>query len=231
MKAIRNTVLFLLAALLASSALTACGDTASAETTNGETTAADTAPAETETEKLVPDLPDSDFEGYDFAILTRGQFNSHWCSQDAYAEELTGEPINDAVYNRNAGIGDKYNFTIREEIGTSEDPSSFVTKAVQAGDDIYDMLMIGGSATGGLATNKMLLPLDEMPHMDLTKPWYDQSANTSLSIGNKLYMTAGDMNIMDNNATWIILFSKSLAEQYIDESLYDMASEGTWTLD
>ena len=231
MKSVKNAFLLLLAALLASSALTACGDTSSAETTAADTTAADAATVETETEKLLPDLPDADYEGYDFAILTRGQFNSHWSSQDAYAEELTGEPINDAVYNRNANIGEKYNFTIREEIGTSEDPSSFVTKAVQAGDDIYDMLMIGGSASGNLATNKMLLPLDEMPHMDLTKPWYDQSANASLSIGSKLYMTAGDMNIMDNNATWIILFSKTLAEQHIDENLYDMASEGTWTLD
>ena len=220
----------LLAALLLASSLTACGDAGSGETTPSETTA-DTVPVETETEKLKPDLPDKDFGGYDFAILTRGQFNSHWCSKDAFAEELTGEPINDAVYNRNASIGEKFNFTIKEEIGTSEDPSSFVTKAVQAGDDIYDMLMIGGSASGNLATNKMLLPLDEMPYMDLTRPWYDQSANASLSIGNKLYMTAGDMNIMDNDATWIVLFSKTLAEELIDENVYDLASEGRWTLD
>ncbi len=221
----------LFAALLLASSLTACGDAGSAETTPSDTTAADTTPVETKTEKLMPDLPEKDFGGYSFAILTRGQFNSHWCSKDAYAEELTGEPINDAVYNRNLNIGEKYNFTIREEIGTSEDPSAFVTNAVQAGDDIYDMLMISGSASGSLATQKMLLPLDEMPYMDLSKPWYDQSANASLSIGHKLYMTSGDMNTMDNNATWIILFSKNLAEELIDENLYTLASEGRWTLD
>ncbi len=231
MKSVKNAFLLLLAALLISSTMTACGDTTTAETNAGDTTAADTVPAETEPEKLLPDLPDADYEGYTFTILTRGQFNSHWCSKDAYAEELSGEPINDAVYNRNLNVGEKYNFTIAEAIGDSEDPSSFVTKAVQAGDDIYDMLMIGGSASGNLATQKMLLPLDEMPHMDLEKPWYDQSANASLSIGHKLYMTSGDINIMDNNATWIILFSKNLAAELLDENLYDMASEGTWTLD
>ncbi|MBQ3177176.1 MAG: hypothetical protein IJB52_05110, partial [Clostridia bacterium] len=186
MKSVKNAFLLLLAALLISSTMTACGDTTTAETNAGDTTAADTVPAETEPEKLLPDLPDADYEGYTFTILTRGQFNSHWCSKDAYAEELSGEPINDAVYNRNLNVGEKYNFTIAEAIGDSEDPSSFVTKAVQAGDDIYDMLMIGGSASGNLATQKMLLPLDEMPHMDLEKPWYDQSANASLSIGHKL---------------------------------------------
>ena len=221
----------LLTVLLLSSSMAACGDAGTAETTPSDTTAADTTPVETETERLRPDLPDADYEGYSFAILTRGQFNAHWCSKDAYAEELTGEPINDAVYNRNLNIGEKYNFTIREEIGTSEDPSALVTKAVQAGDDNYDMLMIGGSASGSLATQKMLLPLDEMPHMDLSRPWYDQSANASLSIGHKLYMTSGDMNIMDNNATWIILFSKNLADELLDENLYTLTSEGRWTLD
>lgn len=210
--------------------LAACGDAGTADTPNTDT-AADTTPVETEPEKLMPDLPDKDFGGHEFTILTRGQYNSHWSSQDAYAEEMTGEPINDAVYNRNASIGEKYNVTIAEAIGESVDPDASVTKAVQAGDDIYDMLLIGGVSNGNLATAKVLLPLDTIPYMDLSKPWYDQSANASLSIGNKLYMTSGDLNIMDNNATWIILFSKNLAYQLLDENLYDLASEGTWTLD
>ncbi|MBQ8641384.1 MAG: hypothetical protein IJ480_04135 [Clostridia bacterium] len=231
MKHTKKWFSLLLAALLLSSGLTACGDAESTETVSADTSSAAETNAETETEKLTPDLPDSDFEGYEFSILTRGQYNSHWSSQDAYAEELTGEPINDAVYNRNAAIGEKFNFTIKEEIGESVDPDASVTKAVQAGDDIYDMLLIGGVSNGNLATNKLLVDLEMLPYMDLTKPWYDQSANASLSIGNKLYMTSGDLNIMDNNATWIILFSKTLAEQLIDENVYDMASEGTWTLD
>ncbi len=211
--------------------LTSCGNAATTETTAdaGETVAETV--TETETEKLLPDLPDKDFGDYTFNILTRGQFNSHWCSKDAYAEELTGEPINDAVYNRNATVGEKYGFVIAEQIGTSEDPSSFVKQAVTAGDDIYDMLLIGGSATGSLATNKLLLDFTALPYVDLTKPWYDQSANASLSLGNHLYMTAGDMNIMDNNATWVLMFSKNLAAELLDENVYTLAAEGRWTLD
>ncbi len=224
----------ILTALLAALLLSSCGNAATETTPSEGENAADaveTAPAETEPLKLLPELPDSDFQDYTFTILTRGQYNSHWCSKDAFAEELTGEPINDAVYNRNAAMGEKYGFVVAEATGDSEDPSSFVKQAVQAGDDIYDMLLAGGSATGSLATNKLLLDFTALPYVDLTKPWYDQSANASLSLGNHLYMTAGDMNIMDNNATWIILFSKNLAEELLDENVYTLASEGRWTLD
>ncbi len=220
--------------LLAALLLSSCGNAAIPETDVGTDAAAvpaETTAQETETEKLLPDLPDADYEGYTFTILTRGQYNSHWCSQDAYAEELTGEPINDAVYNRNAVVGERYNFTIAEAIGTSEDPSSFVKQAVQAGDDVYDLLLAGGSSTGGMATNRLLLDMEALPYVDLSKPWYDQSANASLSIGNHLYMTAGDLNMMDNNATWILLFSKALAEELLTDDLYDLVSEGKWTLD
>ena len=71
------------------------------ETTNpADTTAADkeTAETETETEKLLPDLPERDFEGYSYRGLVRGYIDSHWYTRDFYAEELTGEPINDAAW-------------------------------------------------------------------------------------------------------------------------------------
>ncbi len=220
------------AVLLAALLLSSCGSAGVEETADPVETAAQTeAVTETETEKLLPDLPEDDFEGYEFTMLTKGYYSTHWYSMEAYAEELTGEPVNDAVYNRNAVIGEKYNFTVAEAYGASEDPSGDLKKAVQAGEDMYDLLLIGGTVLGSLAQQGFLVDLTTMPHMDLSKPWYDQSANASLSIANKLHMTAGDLNIMDNNATWALLFNKSLAEDIGTEDLYQLVTEGKWTLD
>ncbi len=221
------------ALLLAALLLTSCGNAATTETTadTTETAAQTEAVTETETEKLLPDLPEKDFEGHTFTMLTKGYFSTHWYSMEAYAEELTGEPINDAVYNRNADIGEKYNFTVAEAIGTSGDPSPELKKAVQAGEDVYDLLLMSGTTLGSLATQGFLVDLTTMPYMDLSKPWYDQSANAALSIANKLHMTAGDLNVLDNQATWAILFNKNLAEDIGTPDLYDMVLDGTWTLD
>ena len=59
---------------------------------------------ETETE-LTPDLPDTDMNGKNISILV-----SHWWTYyplyvtDIMAEELNGEGINDATFNRNIEI-------------------------------------------------------------------------------------------------------------------------------
>lgn len=225
----RRILSSLLAALMLA-ALPGCGNAAE-ETTAAPTDDTAAEVVETEETKLLPDLPDKDFGGYEFSILTKGNFSGHWFSQDAYAEELTGEPINDAVYNRNAAVGEKYNFTVVEMTGSSDDPSALAKQAIQAGDDVYDLLLIGGTVTGNMATSGLLMDLTQIPYMDLSKPWYDQSANASLSIGGKLHLTAGDLNIMDNKATWALLFNKKLAEDLALGDLYGMVLDGSWTLD
>ena len=229
MKRMKNLFTLLLAALLAMMPLTGCGDA------SGETTA-DTAAAETliETEpeetKLIPDLPEADYEGYTFRMMTKGLYNVHWRSIDAIAEELTGEPINDAVFNRNTYVSETFNVKFEEIIHTDMNPTPMAQKFIQAGEDGFDVLLHGNEMRS-LITGGMMLDLKSIPYMDLEKPWYDQNANASLSISNKLYMTAGDMTIMDNNATWCLQFNKPLAEDLNLGDLYDMVKEGKWTID
>ncbi|MFA6947355.1 MAG: hypothetical protein WCQ72_00060 [Eubacteriales bacterium] len=231
MNNVKRVMALLLAALLCAASLASCGSESGtpAVTTAAATTASDTA-AETTTQ-LKPDVPeDSDFGGYEFKVLTKGQFDIHWKSKDIYAEELNGEPINDAVFNRNSKIGEKYNFTVSEKVGTSTDASGEAKKAILAGEEAYDMILLG-SQLNSLITGGMLVNLNNIPYIDLTKPWYDQNANASLSIDHKLYVTAGDLMIMDNDATWTLLFNKSLAEDLGVGNLYDKVNDGTWTLD
>ena len=220
----------ILALVTASVSAAGCAQTSTdVETETDAPTTTD--PVVTETEKIEPDLPERDFGGYEFTVLTRGQSNYHFISRDVYAEAITGDSINDAVYNRNKAVEEQYNFTVTEIPGESADPIKQVTKAITANEDAYDLLVIGGISCATLAANRYLLELTDMPYMDLTKPWYDQCANAALSIGNKLYMTSGDINIMDNDATWTILFSKKLAGDLLDENLYTLVNEGRWTMD
>ncbi len=230
MKYTKRLFVLLLAALLTTAPLTGCGDTEpSAET---KAAAATDAVVETEPEetKILPVLPDEDYGGYEFRILTKGLYNVHWRSIDAVAEELTGEPINDAVFNRNEYVSDLFNVTFAEMIHTDANPTPMAQKTIQAGEDAFDIIL-HGSEINPLITGGMLMDLTEIPHMDLTKPWYDQNANASLSIGGKLPITAADMTIMDNNATWCLQFNKALAADLNLGDLYGMVLDGTWTID
>lgn len=228
----KKTISFLLLCAMLCAAAGCASDSGSdtPDTTGNADATADTTPAETETEKILPDLPERDFEGYTFRGMTKGTASSHWSSRDFYAEEITGEAINDAVYNRNATVGEKYNFKMEELGAESGDPVSDARKAVQAGENSFDVILAGNSINP-MITDGMLLDLNAMPYMDMTRPWYDQNANESLSIGHKLFVSCGELNIMDNDATWSILFNKAMAEDLGFDSFYDMVKAGTWTQD
>lgn len=216
------TLLLVLSMLL--SALAACGDTKTAETT-ADTAAAETAETETETTRVPTNLPDSDFEGYAFHIIYE-KINRY---PEVDVEELNGETINDAVYQRNAAVEDLYNVTIEGIMDASA--ANAVKAAVNAGDNAYDITMATCLTTANMATTSLLLDINEIPYIDLSKPWYDQYANDAISIGHKQHMIVGDINIRDNDSTYLLMFNQKLATELGVDNLYDMALEGTWTMD
>jgi len=223
----------LLAAMTVSAA--ACAGESAAE--NKETQAennAETTAAVTEEERITPDLPEKNFEGYEFRVLTKGQFSSHWSSKDIAAEEENGEPINDAVYLRNRNVGEKYNVKIADvSVQDYYNRVQEAVNAVLAGDNAYDMfsMFVGSLSEGGYLYN-----INDIEYMDLTKPYYDQGIIESLSIGGKLFSVVGDLQIMDNEATVIVTFNKEMADEYgindkYGTDLYGLVQEGRFTFD
>ncbi len=233
MKQNKPSAVFLLTALLTLTAVS-CGQAdGTDDIVTTDAVGSDTAAfAETETEpRIEADLPEADFEGYEFRIITRGQSKSHWDSRDIFAEAENGDLINDAVFKRNTTAGEKYNFKI-VELGEPDNITNLIRTTVQAGEDAYDMAsasIIASIAT--LAPAGMLIDLKTVPNMELSKPWYDQNAVSALSVCDTLHAVTGDLTITDKDATWVVLFNKQMAADYDFGSLYDMVENGTWTAD
>jgi hypothetical protein len=199
-------------------------DTASVTTAADTTGVADTGEAE-----LQPDLPDIKFNGEDFVFIVRGPSYNEWKSQDIYVEAQNGEPINDAVYTRNIYLEETYNIKIKEfpakEVGNE------AKKSIAAGSNDYQVVMANTQETSTIASQNYLYNLYDIPNIDLTKVWWDQRSVSQLSIGNKLYFCTGDLSIMVNDATWILMFNKKLIDDYSLESPYTLVSYNKWTID
>ena len=186
---------------------------------------------EAQAERLYADLPDADYGGYEFRILNRGpDYNIHWWAKDIYAEEENGDTINDAVYQRNRNIENKYNISI-VNVPDNSSPAALAARAIKAGDDSYDLISDGLSPVTGLMTSGGLYDLHSVPYVDLSKPWWDQRAKEQITINGKLYATISDLIVMDKDATWIIMFNKKFIKDYGLEDPYKMVREGTWTMD
>ena len=211
-----------------------CGDTTSggnSETTvSGETTS----PEITEETILKPDLPEVTYDGYEFRIFARGpEASANWqVYSNIYTDEMTGEPLNDAVYNRNREIEEQYDIKITATAsnGSSENANE-ITKWILAGDDAYDVVIPGMNQFGAVLMAGVLVDLNEVPHIGWDKPWWDQNLINDLSIDGKLYGMMGDICISTIKSTRILMFNKAMVDDYTLESPYALVRDNKWTLD
>jgi len=183
-------------------------------------------------ERIEPELPEKDFEGYTFTFLAhRIDYQGDWTYDDPaelVAEEETGDTIIDAVYKRNMTIKEKYNINI--DMIPNSDERAVLRRAVGAGDDIYDAVVMKNDRVPDIVTGNLLVRTDYLPYIDLDKPWWDPAVN-ALSIAGKNYLMGGDLLILDNAATNGLLFNKDLMQDLGMELPYNTVKEDKWTMD
>jgi len=180
-----------------------------------------------------------DYGGYKFRILGYdGEATGTWqiaAISEIIAEEETGEPIHDAVYRRNKEVEELYNITFDIVPVTYPNRGDFDTKfnkAVLAGDDLFDAaFLLGSSIAGILSKRNVTYDLLTIPSVDLSKSWWDQNSVKSLSIGNKLSLVMGDVNLYSFIAPIAIFANKKFMQDYNITNLYDLVREGKWTWD
>jgi len=199
----------------------------------------DDAQAEGESEdsaepEILHDMPEKDYNGYNFTFLVK-EFdgNGYWGAQDVFAQEENGDPINDAVYKRNRIIEDRYNINISEvRAGAHSAPADMGKKSVLAGTHEYDVIMPDLNGGANLAAQGLLMDLSTaFPHVQFGQIWWDQRANKMLTLGGAQYFLIGDMTLMTNDATWVIMFNKKVVEEYAMGNLYSYVKEDNWTFD
>jgi len=224
--------LLLSAVMLFAVIFISCGESTGNDTGNNSvTTAAEE--VVTETTLLYPDLAPEDFGGVEFKVLTQPRELwadwEDWGHRDISAVEPNGDIINDAVYARNLKIEEKYNVKIVEM--KNEGFDGVVKNTVMAGDYAYDIICPPTLTLVSFAQNGYLYNLFDVPYVDLSMPWYDQSAVRDLSVGGYLYGVTGDLTLLDNDATTAIIFNKKVLDDYSIDSPYDLVNSGKWTFD
>ena len=176
-------------------------------------------------------LGDFDFGGYTVRMLTGyGTFGE---TKTLDVEEENGDTINDAIYRRNREIEERFNVLLTE-IG---DPSIFnvtnlISRSVRSGDDAYDMaLMIDRDAFNLVCSGNYFYPMDELTHVNLDNPWWDQNARRMVSIGGKLYFTYGDESLPYFEYMCLLVFNKDMIQAHGLANPYELVRNGKWTID
>ncbi len=207
-----------------------CGDKGKSGDTPAETEQ-NTTPEQVEATETEPetgfkdDVPDTDYEGKEFRIRTIENANVHSIVD---VEEQTGDTYFDSLYIRNRAIEDRFNIKI---VGTVVADNAGEAKIILAGDDAFDVASVRCVNAITMWEDNLLINTEDIPNIDLTKPYWSQSINESISLANQNYVAIGafDMNVYD--LTFCLLFNKNVAESFSLENMYSLVDEGKFTMD
>ncbi len=219
-------VMLVLCAMLLAAALigNACGAFSSEDEAAGTVT---------EQNGGLPSPENVDISG-DFNFLVAG----NWAWNDYECAEENRTVVDDAIYKRNEAIREKYGVNITNEdvveyassMGTGTGYRKIYTEYM-AGYTHYDAAMVGTYDVASLAYNGFLCDLNSIPYIDLSKPYWDQKANTDLSMNGKMYYTTGEISLADNRSVYTLFFSKGMVDRYGLENPYDLVKNGKWTIE
>ncbi len=219
----RTLLAILIAAQLSSLACGQVEQPPSESTDPPESTTA--APEETE---IPDDLPDIDYGGEAFTMFVRDDDSF---IADMYAEASNGDIMNDAVYDRNQKVSERFGVNF-EIVRSANVYANDAKNAIMAGDDAYDILLCHARTTSRYAHEQLILEWNsKMKYIDLDKPWWNQDSRQSLSVANKLYTCSGDICHLNLGAANGMFYNKQLFKELRIDDLYDMVKSGKWTFD
>ena len=226
----------LLAAVMA---FPACGSGSSSapETTASapaDTAAATTAAPETtlsaeELRLAVPDdLPDKKFDGRKFTVISET-----YDKENQLVDELKGETYNDALFERNSRISERFDVKIGGVFYDKyQTTRSTIEQAVTSGDTTsFNLIAEHMVASGGNAIAGYYLNWYDVPHINFEKPWWAPSTREDLTMNKKAFLAVGDYLTILIRRTWVYLYNKELWKELKLEDPYTIVNQGKWTID
>ena len=212
-----------LAALMLLAALVGCvnaSDPAEEGNTNAE--------VETDAMQNALDNIEVDFKGESFAVVCRNDAGNS--INEMMREETSSDPLEAAVFTRNLMLAEKCKLEyFVSPVGTA-DLVTTISNDIKGGSGEYSLAMPDMVGAGTMATRGLIRDYNDLPYVDLDAEWWDQGT-AAMNIGGKVFWMNSDVNFLAHDVTFLILFSKKLAEQEGLDNLYETVENQEWTLD
>ena len=219
MNRMKRTLAILLASLMLLPALAACGE---ADEPDDTTVPSQTTSAE-EGEDTIPadELPaDLSYKGEKITFIS---------VNDMDYDELTGDAVEDAIYERNKAVEERLGVEI--SVIKEETPIDKVITAVSGGNTDYDVMVELCWRAAPKFTGNYFYNLRNTEYLDFEKPWWNQSFTDVVSYNDITFGVTGAMVLSLYRRTYVTVFNKDLFKNANQTYLYEYVENGSWTLD
>lgn len=177
------------------------------------------------------DLPSVTFNGDDFIIM--GCYPS--AQANIAPDDANGENVNDALYNRNLEIANRFDVGVKFTTGgvSHHDAAALaVEQSIMAHEnDAFDLIMFHVVASSGNAVKGLYRNWYDIDHVNFDKPWWAESNKEDLSVNGRCFLAVGDVSLQALGNTYCIVYDKDALKNKEEESLYKVVSDGRWTMD
>lgn len=213
-------------------------DLTTLESANVTTIPVETQPAGPATDTngfVLDDLPDDlNYNNETFTVLTWSDVEH----EEFYVESLTGDVVNDAIYNRNQAVEERLGikFAWVEQAGNFYNIASFNTyiqQALLSGSHEFDLIGCYSTTVATAAANGYLYNLldESCEYLNFDQPWWPDTLLEQSTINNKLCFASGDISMNMLYMMYVCFVNTDLIEIHHLEDPAQLVIDGKWTYD
>ena len=181
-----------------------------------------------------PDLPDVNMNEKTFTFLTAGWGAGSDVCTDIVIEELGDEPdpVIILAKQRQTQIEDRYNIKLaKKNEGDNAAAVKMYQDAILSGISDYDVAITHCTNFSQLLLGNYIIEIDEVPVIDMDKPYWNKNFYDSMSILGRHYAADSSITKRSIEAVWIMAFNKTLIANNGLESPFELVKKGEWTYD
>ncbi|MBO4229779.1 MAG: hypothetical protein J5938_05470, partial [Clostridia bacterium] len=174
-----------------------------------------------------PEIPAQDFGGAVFRMSGWYEpiYAEQWEYPDLWAEKLTGEVVNDAVFNRNLKVEEKFNVKM-EEVRTGE-----IFNVLMSGDDTFSMLCHNFIHLGDWVGDGILLDMNNLPYCQYDSVYWNPTMREGSEVNGHLFMMATDLTYLTLAHVQFLYFNKKILNDNDLTSPYTLVYDNQWTIE
>ncbi|MBO7375994.1 MAG: hypothetical protein ILO42_06165 [Clostridia bacterium] len=221
-------------AILATASCASQGGEGGDDTTLPVATVPDTEEATSEVITEDPDwsydLPTLNYGGETVRFLVLGQ---SFAADEFKADDINGQLVNDAVYERNAKIESELGVKLAIDVASSTDVyavGNSVRTSVKTGSYYYDIVSLPSYTHTSYCLEGDFVNLLGVDNLNLDKHYWTQGFNEIMSNGKRQYIASGAFSVSMIRNMYITLYSKSELRSRNLPDLYTLALNKEWTV-
>ncbi|MBQ4290002.1 MAG: hypothetical protein II719_02290, partial [Clostridia bacterium] len=183
-----------------------------------------------------PELPELDFGGEPFTVylgsLSTSSDNYYTEStlfpavSFVWTENLNGEIVNDAVFNRNLAAEQRFNVKITPLV-----TERYPNELVMAGETSMDLVMANGWAMSKVVAEGPWMNLIGFPYLNLEAEYWSPRCLEGTVVDGIVFMMPSDFCLDPLANTGVLFFNKRILEENDLQNPYDLVHSDTWTLE